>query len=206
MSYQCDPSANNSMGGCVGVNNTKYTDDCTIWTCDAEKGWTPAPKCTTELACKTARCSVVGGGVCSLADVTCSAKALNITSPCFQAICKEPKGCQKKLYEGAYVDICGECVRPDGLVSSSVTESQETGCIDAPEEPLDTEGLAAAAVALIVIGAIIIGAAVAASTVLGTKALLDRARGAANQSVVSNPLFEDSQTEMSNPAFAGDTV
>jgi len=142
--------------------------------------------------------------VCSLVDVSCVGK-VNITSPCFQAICKEPKGCQKKLYDGAYVDICGNCIRGDGL-EGSATESQETDCVEAPPEPLDTEGLAAAAVALIVIGAIIIGAAIAASTVLGTKALLDRARGAANQSVVSNPLFEDSQTEMSNPAFAGDTV
>jgi von Willebrand factor type A domain. len=206
VSYSCVASADNGKGACVGVKKTHETDVCTNWTCDPETGlWNSTPKCTTELACKTAKCSIAGGGVCSLVDVNCYGKVENLTD-CFQAICKEPKGCQKKLYDGAYVDICGECIRPDGLESGSVTESQETGCIDAPEEPLDTEGLAAAAIALIILGAIIIGAAVAASTVLGTKALLDRARGAANQSVVSNPLFEDSATEMSNPAFAGDTV
>jgi len=205
VSYSCVASADNGKGACVGVNKTHDSDNCTVYVCDPVTGWNAMPKCTTDKACKVARCSPANGGVCREADISCKGK-VNITNKCFQAICKEPKGCQKKLYDGAYVDICGQCIRADDLGSDSITESQETACIEAPEQPMDPDGLAAAAVALIVLLAVIIGAAVAVSTVLGTKALIDRARGAQNQSVVSNPLFEDSQTEMSNPAFAGDTV
>jgi len=68
-----------------------------------------------------------------------------------------------------------------------------------------TEGLAAAAIALIIIAAIVAGAGIAASSIIGTKTLINRARGAANQSAHSNPLFEESETEMVNPTFVETT-
>jgi len=40
--------------------------------------------------------------------------------------------------------------------------------------------------------------------VLGTKTLIERAKGADNQSAHSNPLFEENETELSNPTYAGD--
>jgi len=74
-------------------------------------------------------------------------------------------------------------------------------CTGAPARPLLTEGLAAASIALIVIAAVVIGAAITASGVLGTKALIDRAKMADNQSAHTNPLYQTNDTEMSNPAF-----
>jgi len=74
-------------------------------------------------------------------------------------------------------------------------------CTGAPARPILTEGLAAASIALIIIAAVVIGAAITASGVLGTKALIDRAKMADNQSAHSNPLYQTNDTEMSNPAF-----
>jgi len=121
-----------------------------------------------------------------------------------QAVCAEEKGCFRRQYAGAYFDICGNCIRTDPFASASMAEVLD--CVSYEEMVVNKEGLAAAAIALIILGAIIIGAALAVSGIMGTKALVDRARGAQNQSVVSNPLFQDSDTEMTNPAFIGDTV
>jgi len=74
-------------------------------------------------------------------------------------------------------------------------------CTGAPARPILTEGLAAASIALIIIAAVVIGCAITASGILGTKALIDRARMADNQSAHSNPLYQNNEAEMNNPAF-----
>jgi len=85
--------------------------------------------------------------------------------------------------------------------SSSSSSVDLLECTGAPPRPLLTEGLAAASIALIIIFAVVIGAGIAASGVLGTKALIDRARQADNQSAHTNPLYQNNDAEMSNPAF-----
>jgi len=203
--YQCIASANEGRGGCVAFNVTHEEDNCYEYVCSDEKEqWIAVPRCSTDLACKIARCNYEDGS-CYEEDLNCFDK-VNITDRCFQAACREPTGCYKRQYRGAYFDVCGNCIKSDSYDGSSVEEEAATDCVTAPDEELKTEGLAAAAIALIIVGAIIIGAAIMFSGIMGTKALIDRARGAANQSVVSNPLFEDSQTEMSNPGFLGETI
>jgi len=200
--YQCIEGANEGRGGCVPTNQTHEEDNCYDYVCSDEKEqWIAIPRCTTDLACKIARCNYEDGS-CYEEDLDCYSK-VTITDSCFQAACREPTGCYKRQYRGAYFDVCGNCI--NGEEGSGSVEAA-TDCVTAPDEELKTEGLAAAAIALIIVGAIIIGAAIMFSGIMGTKALIDRARGAANQSVVSNPLFEDSQTEMSNPGFLGETI
>jgi len=107
------------------------------------------------------------------------------------------------LKNGVFIDVCGNCIS-NGDMASSASENAFIECTDAPDQPLNKEGLAAASIALIVLGAVIIGAAVATSGVIGTKSLLDRARAARNQTAQNNPLFEGNETEMTNPTFAGE--
>jgi len=104
--------------------------------------------------------------------------------------------------EGASIDVCGKCILESDLTSN--LEDAIGDCVDAPEQEIMKEGLAAATIAMIILAAIIIGAAIATSGVMGTKALLDRARAANNQSAHSNPLFEENEAEMTNPAFVGE--
>jgi len=115
--------------------------------------------------------------------------------------------CQRKLLQNAYIDICGNCIAGDdsGGGSSSSSQEQTTSmeCADAPAKPLLQEGLAAASIALIILGAVLIGAGIAASGIAGTKTLMNRAKGANNQSAHTNPLFEDNDAEMTNPAYVG---
>jgi len=92
---------------------------------------------------------------------------------------------------------------PTVITSSMISSGVDLlECTGAPPRPLLTEGLAAASIGLIIIGAVVIGAAIATSGVLGTKALIDRARQADNQSAHSNPLYQNNDAEMTNPAFA----
>jgi len=83
---------------------------------------------------------------------------------------------------------------------SSIVDLLE--CTGAPPRPILTEGLAAASIALIIVAAVVLGSAITASGILGTKALIDRARQANNQSAHSNPLYQNNEAEMTNPAFA----
>jgi len=201
--WKCDPAADEGHGACAPVEQEHEYDSCIEYVCNEEDDmWEENPKCQTTKACKVSICD---DGTCVEKDVDCTTK-VDIPNKCFQAACREPDGCYKKQYYGAHFDVCGRCVSADGddREESSSSSVSDEDCELTSEEDLPTEGLAAAAIALIVIGAIIIGAAVALSGVVGTKALIDRARGAANQSVVSNPLFEESQTEMTNPGFLGD--
>jgi len=196
--YTCDPDYDNGKGGCRPEKAYHEETECTVYECTDEEGWKAVPRCTTDEPCKVAKC--LSGGKCYDEDIDCR-EALNIDDECHDGACDvEGGGCQMTIVYGSFIDICGNC-KKEG-------EDDEDGgdCVEAPEKEVTREGLAGAAVALIVIGAIILGAAIAASTVFGTKALIDRARGAENQAVVSNPLFEESQTEMANPAFVGDTV
>jgi len=208
-SYRCDASAkaeDGTDGACVATLLTHDANSCVDYSCGDDDMWIATPRCTSEKACKISRCdsSLPAGENCIEVDVDCYAE-ITIPSKCFEAACREPDGCYKKQYRDAYFDVCGNCVGSNEA-DSAASFSSETliECTMGSEEELETEGLAAAAIALIVLGAIIIGAAIAISSVVGTKALIDRARNASDQAVVSNPLFEDSQTEMSNPAFLGD--
>jgi len=118
----------------------------------------------------------------------------------------------RKLIKDAYVDICGNCIKQEvtdiaeSEMSSSYTQSSVDllECTHAPPKPILTEGLAAASIALIILFAVIIGAGIAASSVIGTKTLIERAKGANNQSAHTNPLFEGNEAEMTNPAYVGD--
>jgi len=204
--YACDPDGNDGKGACVESlvlpDFDTTSDPCVTYECNDALGWYAVPKCPQTKNCSIAKCSY--DGTCYEEPVSCAEKVV-IPNECMQAVCSEEKGCFRRQYAGAYFDICGNCIRSDPFVSSSKVP-ENVNCVSFSEVPMTKEGLAAAAVALIVLGVIVIGAALAVTGVMGTKALIDRARGAANQSVVSNPLFQDSETEMTNPAFIGDTV
>jgi len=206
--YTCDPEVVNpdgTYGACVPTNLTHKPDNCIDYTCGDDDMWIANPKCANTKACKLAKCDDSDGS-CYEVEISCRGK-VKLPNKCFEAACREPDGCYKKQYRDAYFDVCGNCIsayEADSTESFSSETMEE--CTMTSEEELHTEGLAAAAIALIVIGAILIGAALALSSVVGTKALIDRANNAADQAVVSNPLFEDSQTEMSNPAFMGESV
>jgi len=205
--WSCDANAvadDGTMGACVFTVKPHEIENCTVFTCE-DDGWHLSPKCPTTKACKINRCNKdFAEDNCYEVDVECRGK-VKIPNKCFQAACKEPDGCYKKQYRGAYFDVCGNCIRQDDLDSSDesldLSSEQYDDCAVTSEEELPTEGLAAAAVALIVIGCILIGATIAISSIVGTKALMERARGASNQSAVNNPMFEDSHKEMSNPVF-----
>jgi len=193
-------------------------DKCYPGTCDPNTGkWTHEFLCDDGLYCTNDRC---WKGECRHPEVQCDLELNMDGYPCFQPRCKEGEGkykCTRKLIPDAYIDICGRCIMTgDESTSNSVSSSGEgsgaaeaqevdvTECTGAPPKPVMTEGLAAAAIALIIIGAIVVGAALTASTVVGTKTLIDRAKGANNQSAHSNPLFEENETELANPTYAGD--
>jgi len=188
-------------------------DPCIIYECNPSTGvWKHTEKCDDGLFCTNDRCSVKGE--CRNNPLRCS-EEINMTGfPCFEARCKEGENdhkCVRKLIPGAYIDICGNCIKKDVTTvavsdSSSVSISSESedelvSCTGAPPRPILTEGLAAAAIALIIIAAVVGGAGITASGVITTKQLIARAKGASNQSAHSNPLFEDNEAEMTNPAF-----
>jgi len=191
-------------------------DPCIIYTCDPETGiFTQTPKCDDGLYCTEDHCTIFGE--CRNNPIRCSEKLDMIGYSCFEARCKEDPDnkrykCMRKLIRNAYIDVCGNCIIENatsdeasaGSASILSEESIDTvSCTGAPAKPLLTEGLAAASIALIILAAVIIGAGLAASGVVGTKTLIDRAKGANNQSAHSNPLFEESETELSNPTYAG---
>jgi len=200
-----------NYGRCVYTNITHGDDPCTNYTCNTtDDTWIESPKCDDHNFCTEDKCSV--DGECWTVDIDCY-KEINMTEyPCFRAACKEDENqekgyrCVRKLKSGAYIDICGRCIREGELTSSEKKEGSEEAlaCTEAPDEPMLKEGLAAASVAMIVLGAVIIGGALATTSVIGTKTLLERARAANNQSAHSNPLFEDNEAEMTNPTFSGE--
>jgi len=210
----CNYSDETKTSFCEIHNSTPPgSDKCLIYTCDPANGiWKITEKCDDGLFCTNDRCSVYGE--CRNNPVRCS-EELNMTGyPCFEARCKEAEEkykCVRKLIPGAYIDICGNCIKKDVNTvaesdSSSVSISSESvdeliSCTGAPPRPILTEGLAAAAIALIIIAAVVGGAGITASGVITTKQLIARAKGASNQSAHSNPLFEDNEAEMTNPAF-----
>jgi len=183
-------------------------DLCKIWECDINTGeWHDSPTCYDGLHCTTDKC---WKGQCRFPDISCDLELNMDGYPCFQPKCKEAEGrykCVRKLIPNAYIDICGHCIMSDDEASSdSGSQSgssvdQLTACTGAPPKPVLTQELAAAAIALIILAAVIVGAGITASGVIGTKQLIDRAKGANNQSAHSNPLFEDNETELSNPAY-----
>jgi len=75
-------------------------------------------------------------------------------------------------------------------------------CTGAPPRPILIEGLAASSIGLIIIAAVVGGIGITASGIITTKTLIDRARQANNQSAHSNPLYQNNEAEMNNPAFA----
>jgi len=188
-------------------------DPCTIYTCDPATGeFIETPKCNDGLYCTEDICTIFGE--CKFSPISCADKLDMEGYPCFEPRCKEDPDnkrykCVRKLIRNAYIDVCGNCIIEDDTNSESSlsydpNQSHDTvSCTGAPAKPILTEGLAAASIALIILAAVLIGAGLAASGVIGTKTLIDRAKQADNQSAHSNPLFEESETEMSNPAYAG---
>jgi len=203
---KCEEPVCTELGTCMYKNTSHSNDPCMITVCDPEKGWVSTPKCDDGRFCTVDKCTVKGE--CRYTDVNCYSE-INMTEyPCFRAICKEGKGnytCTRKKKDGVYIDVCGNCLRLEETGSSSDDLGDPTtDCANAPDEYIPKQELAAATIAMIILGAIIIGAAIGTTTVIGTKTLLEHARAANNQSAHSNPLFEGDQTEMNNPAFAGE--
>jgi len=217
----CENSHNCSWITCPGdIHNPKFgrcvytlklseeeRDPCYNYTCDPETDeFVPVFKCDDGLYCTEDKCSVNGN--CKNIPISCYDELDMTNYPCFRAVCKEDYEketyrCVRKLRRGAYIDICGQCIREDGLYDDSGLDSlATTACTEAPDEPILKEGLAAASIALIIVGAILIGATITMSGIIGTKTLIERARAANNQTAVSNPLFEGNAAELNNPTYA----
>ena len=179
-------------------------DPCTVYTCDNDTGvWTEAAKCDDHIVCTDDRCSY--DGKCTNFPTDCLDLSMSGYS-CFTAACTERRGCYRKLYANAYVDICGNCIREDGdMGSQSATESADENCLDGMGNNALQPALTTAAVVGIALVAIVVGIALTVSGVFGTKELVKRAQSAQNTSAHSNPLYETDDTEMTNPAFMGDT-
>jgi len=196
--------------GCSDEGTCTYTeakqpfnDPCSVFSCDNTSGWSVVPLCNDGLYCTKDSCQ---SGKCIYEELSCT-EILEIQERCYVGVCAEDADnnnylCEAKLVEGASIDVCGKCILESDLTSN--LEDAIGDCVDAPEQEIMKEGLAAATIAMIILAAIIIGAAIATSGVMGTKALLDRARAANNQSAHSNPLFEENEAEMTNPAFVGE--
>jgi len=209
-------------------NNTSYcdyypvpdpTDDpCTDYECHTVGDtyeFTHKPHCYDGLYCTEDVCTVFGE--CKFKEVKCSEEIDMEGYPCFEARCRElPQNetykCVRKLVYNAYIDVCGNCIKEEGDSRSgsqnpnisSMEEPDLLECTNAPPRPLLTEGLAAATIGLIIIFAVLLGAGIAASSVIGTRTLMARAKAADNQSAHNNPLFQDNEAEMSNPAYIED--
>jgi len=213
--HDCKYDAESMTSECIAIPKpAPGNDPCVNYTCDEETGnFSEGPKCDDGLYCTENQCTIFGE--CKFPAIRCSDKIPMDGYPCFEARCKEdPENkkykCVRKLIPNAYIDVCGQCIIEDyssetfsgSVMSQDYGNSVDyVGCTGAPAKPILTEGLAAASIALIILAAVLIGAGIAASGVLGTKALIDRAKGANNQSAHSNPLFEDNEAEMTNPAF-----
>jgi len=215
-------------GTCEYVKKDPDGDDpCIIYTCDPATGnFSKKPKCDDGLFCTTNYCDAFGE--CIFEPISCEGNMSMEGYPCFEPYCKEGVDsykCVRKLLRNAYIDVCGNCIeekKPEEVVTSSdastngnddnvivaPSSSQSSSgvdlleCTGAPPRPIITEGLAAASVALIIIAAIVGGVGVAASGIIGTKVLIDRAKEADNQSAHSNPLYQNNETELQNPAFS----
>jgi len=215
----CIYDANTTTSYCSYYDKPTDNDDpCLNHTCDPKTGkFTHVFKCDDGLYCTDNRCTV--DGTCRYDEIRCSEELDMEGFACFEARCKEDRDnkkhvCMRKLIKDAYVDVCGNCIKEEvndvaeSEMSSSLSHSSIDllECTHAPPKPILTEGLAAASIALIILFAILIGAGIAASGVIGTKTLIERAKGANNQSAHTNPLFEGNEAEMTNPAFVGETM
>lgn len=222
---ECRRNANTGESWCVFERKTDQAcedDPCLACDCDDATGeFDVHPKCVSGDNCTMDSCDI--NGVCGAEKINCYDLVDMSAFPCFTAHCvseRSEKGykCMKQLLPNAFIDICGQCISEtaanseesngEGEFDEGSIKSRDynaaTDCTGAPPKPLLTEGLAAASIALIILAAVVIGAALAASTVMGTKTLIDRAKGANNQSAHTNPLFEETETEMTNPAFIGE--
>jgi len=183
-------------------------DPCQNNTCIASTGeFNKTFKCSDGKYCTEDICTI--NGECWYQDIRCSEYVAMEGYPCFEPRCLEGEGnfsCKRKLIPGAYIDVCGNCIKGDSDDSSSESSVDVLSCTNAPPKPVLTEGLAAATIALIVIAAILAGALLTMSGVFTTKALIDRSKAADNQSAHNNPLFEGNETEMTNPTYDGTTM
>ena len=197
---QCNPVKNKCE---YSEKEPPSSDPCMIYTCDNETGvWTEVAKCDDGVRCTDDRCSY--DGKCTNLPTDCPELSM-VDYPCFAPACTERRGCYRKLYANAYVDICGNCIREDmDDMSTSVTQSEEESCLDGMGNNSLQPALTTAAVVGIVLVAIVVGIALTVSGVFGTKELVKRAQSAQNTSAHSNPLYENDEQEMTNPAFIGD--
>jgi len=211
---------------CVYTDKPEPQDDiCAKYVCDNTTGeWNSSEKCVDDDLCTEDICNVFGK--CRYPVITCDELSMD-AYPCYYKMCIPDIEhgvymCKRRHIKGAMIDLCGNCIMEKdeagpGVVSDSMLVDSKyvapvsassssssislVSCTMAGPRPLLTEGLAAASIALIIIGAVVIGAGIAASGVLGTRELIRRARGANNQSAHTNPLFQENEAEMSNPAF-----
>jgi len=191
-------------------------DLCEIYTCDNSTGnWSIEPKCDDHLFCTIDECWNYGYmSECHHEPVECSNYLDMEGFKCFRPFCKENDNefrCVRKLLPNAYVDVCGNCISEnpydtEDYYSESHTDSGSDillSCTHAPPKPIMVETLAAATIALIIVAAVIAGSIVGTSGVIGTKALIDFAKTAHNQSAQTNPLYEGAESEMMNPTYGG---
>jgi len=205
-----DPYSGNSWCYYVDKKQPKDCEDdkCLACDCVPETGdFEIHEKCVSGDNCTIDSCDI--DGVCTFAKVECD-NYINMTGfDCFSSKCRADSTtstgfkCYRKLFPGAYIDICGECIKPSTGESSSEDSSADamTKCTGAPPRPILKEGLAAATIALIVIFAVVIGVALAASGAYTTTVLVNRARQAMSTNVVSNPMFEDNKEVFYNEGF-----
>jgi len=187
-------------------------DICKTYKCDPKTGkWNSTPNCDDGLYCTIDECWNYGSFYeCHHERVDCAGYISMKGYDCFFPICKEAiingSGafqCVRKLMNGAFIDICGNCLKDKSEESSESGNTVLLQCTEAPDEPLVVETIAAATIALIIIGAVIAGATLATTTVVGTRSLIKRARAARGQVAQSNPMYEGAETELTNPAYAG---
>jgi len=193
---------------------------CNIYECDLATGeFSRTNPCVDDEFCTDDECNFCSGPgcekgyICKHKERDCGAELSMEGYPCFLPTCREENHtyrCWRKIIRNAYVDICGRCILDKEVVvtegsSSSASSSSENitelvECTGAPARPAVVGGLAAASIALIIIFAILLGALVAASSVVATKTLVGRAKGAGLHNAVSNPFYEGA-TEMENPYY-----
>lgn len=192
----CDLSS-----GCV---HTKEYDNetCTLYFCnsseaDDTKRWTSRGKCDDFNFCTIDTCDE-NTGECSYRPNMCEELSLE-GYICFTRKCiRSQSRCMRRLVEGAYIDICGNCITAENAGASSYDEAE---CLDGIGVNPVVVGVAGGVVAGIVIAVVVAVAAVTAGSIYGTKELMKRARNAADQGAQMNPLYEDSKHEASNPFY-----
>ena len=187
-----------------GCNHTmEYQNEtCMLYFCDPSepdetKRWTMRGKCDDDNFCTIDTCDP-STGECSYRPNNCEELTLE-GYVCFTRKCMKNKNkCMRRLVDGAYIDICGNCISAENANASSY---DETVCLDGIGVNPVVAGVAGGVVAAVVVAVVVAVAGVTAGSIYGTKELMKRARNAADQGAQMNPLYEDSKHEATNPFY-----